>query len=73
MIDVHENSDLNRQKKTLQRRVLEVTAVIDESKNYLLNYRVNNEWRNLKNKGNVIAQKNSVKHCLNLSVFRNTG
>ena len=27
-IDVHENSGLNRQKKTLQRRVLVVTAVI---------------------------------------------
>ena len=28
LIDVHENSGLNRQKKTLQRRVLVVTAVI---------------------------------------------
>ena len=28
MIDVHENSGLNRQKKNVQRRVLVVTAVI---------------------------------------------
>ena len=30
MIDVHENSGLKRQKKTLQGRVLVVTAVINE-------------------------------------------